>query len=72
MEEKQTKVVKSYSLRPEQIAWLRKQALNESTEDKTVSASAVLERIVDEAISSNSPTPGKQKKTRVAFEAITA
>lgn len=65
MEEKETKVPKSYSLRPDQIAWLRQQALNESTADKTISASAVLERIIDDAMAAacNPSLPTKQKKT---------
>jgi hypothetical protein len=66
--EKDIKVSKSYSLRPDQIAWLRQQGLNESTADKTVSASAVLERIIDEAIAVSSPT--KQKKSARALEIV--
>lgn len=71
--EKDTKVSKSYSVRPDQINWLRQQALNESTADKTVSASAVLERIIDEAMAADtSPTPIKQKKSARALEAVAA
>ena len=69
--EEEIKVVKSYSLRPSQIAWLRQQALNESTADKTVSASAVLERIIDEAIQRSEPSPSVSKKN-AALELATA
>lgn len=65
--DKEIKEVKSYSLPPSQIAWLRQQALNESTPKKTVSASAVLERIIDQAMKqAQSPT---QKKTNRAVDA---
>lgn len=64
--EEEIKVSKSYSLRPSQIAWLRKQALQESTPDKTVSASAVLERIIDEAITKSEQSPINPKKRAVA------
>ena len=66
--EEEIKVSKSYSLRPSQVAWLRKQALAESTPEKTVSASAVLERIIDEAMEQEQPSPSKQKKTAHAVE----
>ncbi len=66
-EKKEIKEVKSYSLPPSQIAWLRKQALNESTPEKTVSASAVLERIIDQAMKQDQ-SPSKQKKTARAVE----
>jgi hypothetical protein len=61
-DKKEIKVSKSYSLRPSQIVWLRKQAMIESTPEETVSASAVLERIIDEAMQSEQ-SPSKQKKT---------
>jgi len=50
MKNKEIKIVKSYSLPPSQVAWLRKCAAKESTPEKTVSASNVLERIIDAAI----------------------
>lgn len=53
MSEKENKEVKSYSLPPFQIEWLRKQALEKSTPQKTVSASSILESIIDEAINRN-------------------
>ena len=62
MDQKDTKVSKSYSLRPDQIAWLRQQGLKESTAEKTVSASAVLERIIDDAMGTELPSPSKPKK----------
>ncbi len=68
-EKKEIKEVKSYSLPPSQIAWLRKQALQESTPEKTISASAVLERIIDEAMQESiEQSPAKQKKTARAVE----
>jgi hypothetical protein len=68
-EKKEIKEVKSYSLPPSQIAWLRKQALDESTPEKTVSASAVLERIIAEAMQKSvEQSPTKQKKTARAVE----
>lgn len=66
--EKEIKVVKSYSLPPSQIAWLRKQALQESTPEKTVSASAVLERIIEEAMEESEQSPPTQKKSAQALE----
>jgi len=73
-EKKEIKISKSYSLPPSQVAWLRKQALIESTPEKTMSASAVLERIIDEAIQADaeSPSPIKQKKSAQALEAVAA
>lgn len=59
-EKKEIKVSKSYSLPPSQIAWLRKQALEQSTPEKTVSASALLERIIDEAIRNAKSSPRKK------------
>jgi hypothetical protein len=59
-DKKEIKVVKSYSLPPSQVAWLRKQALSESTPEQTVSASAVLERIIADAMKqSEQPLPKK-------------
>jgi len=66
--EEEIKVSKSYSLRPSQIAWLRQQALNESTSEKIVSASALLERIIDEAMAKTADSPTKQKKSARALE----
>ena len=48
--QKHIKQVKSYSLPPDQIAWLRARAAQETTPEKTVSASNVLERIIDAAM----------------------
>lgn len=53
MSKQENKEVKSYSLPPYQIEWLRKQALDKSTPQKTVSASSVLEVIIDEAMNRN-------------------
>lgn len=63
------KISKSYSLRPSQVAWLRQQALNESTAEKTVSASALLERIIDQAIAATEQSPQlKKTNARTARE----
>lgn len=68
-EKKEIKQVKSYSLPPSQIAWLRAQAFRESTPENPVSASALLERIIAEAMKqAESPSPTKQKKTARAVE----
>ena len=64
--EDEIKVSKSYSLRPSQVKWLRQQALQESTPEKTVSASAVLERIIDEAMSWSKTSPSEKKTTHRA------
>jgi hypothetical protein len=62
-EKKEVKEVKSYSLPPSQIAWLRQQALKESTAEKTISASAILERIIDRAMKEGeSPSPSQKKR----------
>ena len=66
MDQKDTKVSKSYSLRPDQIAWLRQQGLNESSADKTVSASAVLERIIDDAMRAELLSPTTKSKKNAA------
>lgn len=69
--EEEIKVSKSYSLRPSQVAWLRKQALAESTPEKTVSASAVLERIIDEAMTtSERPHPQLKKSAALNLAAV--
>lgn len=62
--DKELKVSKSYSLRPDQITWLRVQSLNESTPEKTISASAVLERIVDQAMAGGEKSPKASKAQR--------
>lgn len=63
-EKKEIKVSKSYSLPPSQIEWLRKQALKESTPKKTMSASAVLERIIDTAMRESEQPPSEKKTSR--------
>jgi hypothetical protein len=69
-EKKEIKVVKSYSLPPSQIAWLRKQALEESTPEQTMSASAVLERIIDQAMHESEQSPAEKKTIRSASARI--
>jgi hypothetical protein len=66
-EKKEIKVVKSYSLPPSQVAWLRNQAFQESTPEQPVSASSLLERIIGEAMqkSEQSPTTSEKKTARV-------
>ena len=71
--DKSLKVSKSYSLRPDQITWLRLRGLHESTPDKAVSASAVLERIVDQAMAeTQSPTPKQSKKNAAPANSLAA
>jgi hypothetical protein len=69
-EKKEIKVVKSYSLPPSQIAWLRKQALEESTPEQTMSASAVLERIIDEAMHESEQSPSEKKRTAASARIV--
>ena len=70
-EKKEIKIVKSYSLPPSQVAWLRKQALQESTPEQTVSASAVLERIIDQTMKqSEQPSPSEKKTPHISMRDI--
>jgi len=78
---KEPKIVKSYSLPPVQVAWLREKAAAETTPEKTISASDVLTRIIDLAMSNSAkqlplipPTPPqfKQKKSALALEPLVA
>lgn len=73
-EKKEIKQVKSYALRPSQIAWLRQCAKQESTAEKDVSASAILERIIDDAMQNvpDQSSPTKEKKHTKTLEAIAA
>ena len=48
-EKKEPKEVKSYSLKPVNIAWLREQAFRESTPESIMTASSLLDRLIDEA-----------------------
>jgi len=48
-EKKSIKKTQAYTLKPGNIAWLIEQAFNESTPEKRMSASAVLDRIIDQA-----------------------
>ena len=60
-EKRDIKKTQAYTLKPVNIAFLIEQAFNESTPEKRVSASAVLDRLIDEArLKAESPT---QKKT---------
>jgi len=54
--EKVNKQVQAYSLPPHQIAWLRRRAAIETTDIDSMSASRVLERILEDAIA-NTPSP---------------
>ena len=70
---KEIKQVKSYSLPPSQIAWLRERARQESTPDKTTSASAVLERIIEEAMTKSAKhTPVTKQPNRRKTDGFTA
>jgi len=77
-EKKEIKKTQAYTLSPSKIAWLRQRAMQESSPEKTVSASAVLERIIDEAMVRNAkqlalpiPQP-KEKKRSSSLEAVAA
>lgn len=59
---KENKKVQAYSLPPHQIAWLRQRAAQETTDDKSISASNVLERILDEAIARTIPLQEEKKR----------
>jgi hypothetical protein len=65
--EKENKKVQAYSLPPHQIAWLRRRAAVETTETESMSASKLLERIIEDAIA-NTPSPASndEKKRTVA------
>lgn len=68
---KEIKQVKSYSLKPINIAWLKKTSLAESTPEERVSDSAVLDRLIDQAREQEeSQSPSRQKKTARAAEAV--
>ena len=67
-EKKEIKEVKSFTLRPSRVAWLRQRALEESTPERTVSASAILESIIDEAMKQDkSPSPSQKKRAMSAL-----
>lgn len=65
-EKKEVKKAQAYTLSPRNIAWLAQQALKRSTPEKRVSASALLDGIVEEARlkdESNSRTVKKNHDT---------
>jgi hypothetical protein len=68
-EKKQTKERRTFTLKPINIAWIEKQSLDESTPEDKVSASELVDRLIDEARqSATSKSPSKQKKTAQAAE----
>ncbi len=72
-EKKEPKKAQAYTLKPVNIAWLVEQAFGKSTPKKRVSASAVLDEIIDQAREKgegDQPSPTKQKKS--ALETIAA
>ncbi len=73
-EKKEVKKAQAYTLKPINIAWLTKKALDESTPEKRMSASALLDQIVDEARekSGEQVSPSKHKASTRAFETVAA
>lgn len=61
-EKKAVKKAQAYTLKPINIAWLTEEALRRSTPEKRISASSLLDEIVDQARQA-SQSPLKQKKT---------
>lgn len=70
-EKREIKKTSAYTLKPINIEFLIKKALKESTPEKRVSASAILDRILDEARQSPTPQP-KEKKSHAAAEPVAA
>lgn len=62
--EEEKKVIKkanAYTLSPDNITWLAQRAIEESTPEKRVTASSLLDRIVTEArLNAESSTPSKK------------
>jgi hypothetical protein len=70
--EKENKKVQAYSLPPHQIAWLRQRAAQQTTDNESVSASAVLERIIEAEIereANKSPLPHSQPASKKSHTA---
>jgi len=66
-EKREIKKTQAYTLKPVNIAWLIEQAFNASTPEKRVSASAVLDRLIDEArqkSEAETQSPTEQPKRR--------
>jgi len=68
-EKKEIKKPKTVTLKPINIAWLGKRALEESTAENKVSDSELVDRLIDQArLQEESQSPSRQKKTARAVE----
>lgn len=65
-ETKQNKERKTFTLKPINISWLAKRALELSTPEDKKSDSALLDEILDQARTAESSPTHKQKKTSAA------
>jgi hypothetical protein len=70
-ENKQNKERKTFTLKPINIAWLQRRALQESTPEDRKSDSALLDEILDQ-VRESEPSPTKSKKNARALEAVAA
>ena len=71
-EKRELKKTSAYTLKPANIAFLIEQAVNESTPEKRMSASAILDRILD-AVRQSSPSPTKiERKKYAPIESVAA
>jgi hypothetical protein len=66
-EKKAVKERRTFTLKPINIAWIEKQSLDESTPEDKVSASELVDRLIDEA-RRNAESPSKKNKTARAVE----
>ncbi len=71
-EKKENKKAQAYTLKPVNIAWLAEQALGKSSPEKRVSASAVLDEIVDQARRKAGITSPSEKKSNRSAQALAA
>jgi len=70
MEEKEIKVVKSYSLPPSHVEWLRQRAADETKDSpSTISASDVLTRIIEKEIAQSEKTPRRRNRNATPIAA---
>ena len=68
-EKKDTKVRRTFTLDPVNDSWIEKQSFAESTPENRVSASELVNRLIDEARRrAESQSPSKQKKTALAVD----
>jgi hypothetical protein len=70
-EKRQVKERRTFTLKPINIAWIEKQSLEESTPEDRVSASELVDRLIDEARrNTQNQSPSKQKKTAQAVDIV--